>query len=188
VDKAFSSGGGNRHGRQYIGGRVRFTGEARAGLLDTCLKCIEMPFVRSESMHMPKRRAGFTLVELSAVIAIVGTLSAVALPRYVDMMRSARVARMEMARGAVTEAAQMYHMKWILAGSPARPTVLDKVPMNEMGYPTGEGIVLAAGLSATYDTRVAGVIAVDPRHPECNLAYAPETGTSVAHYAADAAC
>jgi MSHA pilin protein MshA len=139
-------------------------------------------------MHMPKRQGGFTLVELSAVIAIAGTLTAVALPRYVDMMRSARVTKMEMARSAVDQAAQVYHMRWMLAGSPAAPIVLDKVAMNAQGYPTSAGILVAAGLSDHYDTRVAGLIAADEHHPDCSLAYLPETGRSVANYAAESSC
>lgn len=139
-------------------------------------------------MRMPKSQGGFTLVELTAVIAIIGTLSAVALPKYVDMMRSARVAKMEMARGAVSESAQMYHMKWMLAGSPQAAIVLDDVPMNGRGYPTSAGIVKAAGLEDHYDTRVAGVIAADAQHPACSLAYAPETGTSVINYTDDSNC
>jgi MSHA pilin protein MshA len=139
-------------------------------------------------MHMPKRQGGFTLVELSAVIAIAGTLTAVALPRYVDMMRSARVAKMEMARSAVNQAAQVYHMRWMLAGSPAAPTLLDEVAMNAQGYPTSAGILVAAGLSDHYDTRVAGRIAADEHHPDCSLAYLPETGRSVANYAAESGC
>jgi MSHA pilin protein MshA len=137
-------------------------------------------------MHMSKPQGGFTLVELTAVIAIIGTLSVIALPRYVDLMRSARVARMEMARGAVSESAQLYHIKWMLAGSPATATVLDKVEMNEAGYPTSAGILVAAGLSEHYDTRVAGVIAVDPQHPDCSLVYAPETGKIAIHYGDEA--
>jgi MSHA pilin protein MshA len=139
-------------------------------------------------MHMSKRQGGFTLVELTAMIAVTGTLSALALPRYVDTMRSARVVKMEMARGAVNESAQMYHMKWILAGSPAKGTVLDKVQMNEAGYPTSAGILIAAGLADRYDTHVAGVIAADPQHPDCKLVYAPDTGTSVVNYADGANC
>lgn len=139
-------------------------------------------------MRMSKRQGGFTLLETTTVIAIVGTLSALTLPRYVDMMRSARVAKMEVARDAVNKSAQLYHMKWMLAGSPARATILDNVQMNETGYPTSAGIVIAAGVADHYDTRMAGVIAVDPQHPDCSLVYAPDTGTSVIHYADGSNC
>jgi MSHA pilin protein MshA len=139
-------------------------------------------------MRLPARQGGYTLLELTAVITIVGTLSAFALPRYADTMRGARVAKMEVARRAVRESAQLYHMKWMLAGSPANVTVLDKVEMNAVGYPTGAGILVAAGLAENYDTRVAGVIAADAQHPQCSLAYAPATGTSVANYADEAGC
>jgi MSHA pilin protein MshA len=139
-------------------------------------------------MQMSKRQGGFTLLELTAVITIVGTLSAVTLPRYVDMMRDARVAKMEMARGAVNKSAQLYHMKWMLAGSPATPTVLNEVQMNERGYPTSAGILVAAGVADGYDTRVAGVIAVDAHYPDCSVVYAPESGTSVIRYADGANC
>ena len=78
-------------------------------------------------MQMPKRQGGFTLLELTTVITIVGTLSAVALPRYADILRSARVAKMDVARGAVNKSAQLYHMKWMLAGSCRRaPTRLKR--------------------------------------------------------------
>lgn len=139
-------------------------------------------------MHLPKRQGGFTLLELTTVIAIAGTLSAVALPRYVDLMRDARVAKMDMARGAVGESARLYHLKWMLAGAPAAPSVIDAVEMNGNGYPTAAGILVAAGLAEGYDTRVAGVVAADPQHPGCSLAYAPDTGASVARYADGAGC
>lgn len=122
-------------------------------------------------MRMSKRQGGYTPLELTAVIAMTGTLAALALPRYVDM-----------ARGAVSESARIYHMKWMMARSPAAPTVLDDVPMNQTGYPTSAGIRVAAGNSDSYDTHAAGVIAAATQHPECRLVYAPDTGTSVVHY------
>jgi MSHA pilin protein MshA len=138
-------------------------------------------------MRTPKRQGGFTLIELTTVIAIVGTLSAVALPRYVDMMRSARVAKMDMARGAVNESARLYHMKWMMAGAPAA-AVFDDVPLNGAGYPTDAGIIVAAGIPDSYDTHLAGTIAVDAQHPDCTLVYSPDTGTSVKNYVDDTKC
>jgi MSHA pilin protein MshA len=139
-------------------------------------------------MFMSKRQGGYTLVELTAVITIIGSLSALALPRYADTLRSARIAKMEMARGAANRSAQLYHMKWMLAGSPAKETVLDKVEMSPAGYPSSAGILIAAGLADGYDTRVAGVIAVDPHHPKCSLVYVPDSGTSVVNYADESNC
>lgn len=139
-------------------------------------------------MHTPKRQGGFTLLELTTVVAIAGTLSAVALPRYVDTIRSARVAKMDIARHAVNQSAQVYHLRWMLAGSPAATTVLDEVQMNANGYPTSAGIVVAAGLADGYDTSVAGVIAIDAQHPQCSLAYQSESGTSLARYGDGAGC
>jgi MSHA pilin protein MshA len=136
-------------------------------------------------MHMPKRQAGFTLLELTTVIAITGTLSAVALPRYVDMIHDARVVKMQMAKGTVDKVAQMYHMKWLLAGSLQTTTVLDEVEMNSAGYPTNDGILIAAGVKDSYDTHIAGMIAVDSQHPDCSIKYSPVTGTGTANYAAD---
>ena len=138
-------------------------------------------------MRMSKRQGGFTLLETTSVIALVGTLTAVALPRYEDMMRSARVAKMEIARRAVNESAQVYHMRWILAGSPPA-AVIDGVQMNAAGYPTGAGILVAAGVADGYDTRLPGVIAADPQHPRCSLVYLPETGKSVVNYAGGSDC
>lgn len=139
-------------------------------------------------MHISARQGGYTLLELTAVITIVGTLSAFALPRYADTMRSARIAKMEIAHRAVAQSAQVYHLKWMLAGSPASDTVLDKVQMNAAGYPTSAGILVAAGLADNYDTRVAGVIAADAQHPACSLAYSPESGTSVLNIAGGDGC
>ncbi|HKQ49341.1 MAG TPA: prepilin-type N-terminal cleavage/methylation domain-containing protein [Phycisphaerae bacterium] len=60
---------------------------------------------------MNRNRAGFTLIELVTVIVILGILSAVALPVYLDYRTDAKIAATKGALGGVRAAIANYYAK-----------------------------------------------------------------------------
>lgn len=103
-----------------------------------------------------KRSAGFTLIELVIVILILGILSAVALPRFLNLGGDARRAKAEAIHGSVRAAAQIVRAGALVAnqtGATGSVNVDGAAITTNHGYPTANdaGIVAAANLSATDD-------------------------------------
>jgi MSHA pilin protein MshA len=59
---------------------------------------------------MPRSQQGFTLLELVLVIVIIGVLAAIALPRYLNIAQSARIAAVNSLAGAITESASNFRL------------------------------------------------------------------------------
>ena len=113
---------------------------------------------------MNKQQSGFTLIELVAVIVLLGILAVTALPRFVNLQTDARISVLEGVRGAIQGANAQIYAKSLITGVESNATATVSIGGSAavdvvFGYPAGTaaGIIAAITLdSGDIITSVAG--------------------------------
>lgn len=99
------------------------------------------------------KSAGFTLIELVAVIVLLGILSVVALPKYINISQDAHDAVAKTLYGDFKTAVDLYHYCWLASAEEANIYDLacfgnGDIDSTPLGYPLGED-TLSGGANGT---------------------------------------
>lgn len=136
-----------------------------------------------------EHRRGFTLIELLVVIVIVGILSGIAVPTYLNQVRRARTAEARTALVTVTRGSQIYRTDTGLypcnytdiAASPGNFSYMDR-PFHEIAPNYGDPVITSGDCSSTGIAWTTVALATSPAYTnnaglplECTLGIGTES-------------
>jgi MSHA pilin protein MshA len=152
-----------------------------------------------------KVQTGFTLIEMVVVIVILGILAAVAIPRFIDQAKNARISAIHGLAGSMTSAMTNAHAQYLIDSNNVATSVaaatsvsLDGASVGMAnGYPTATGISSAlpvTGFAADTTTAAPSAVFTVTNAPTtataCSVTYTPAAaaGATATVVIADAAC
>src|SRR5690554_1957428 len=75
------------------------------------------------AINATRKQAGFTIIELVAVILLLGILTATALPRFMDVTDEAHEAVVDAVEGGFTTGLALFRAQWYAEGQPVTDMV-----------------------------------------------------------------
>ncbi len=104
-------------------------------------------------------RKGFTLIELVMVIVILGILSAIAIPKFVDLTGEAKQGATKSGLGAIRSVIAIQYAKTATSGTASFPSAIttdlfadERIPTNKLNDATGVAAVGSAPGGAATST------------------------------------
>lgn len=137
-----------------------------------------------------KKQAGFTLVELVVVIAVLGILAATALPRFVNVQSKALMATGAGLQASIRSAANMARASWIAGGSSGTTIAMDgtSITVGAAGWPAQASIRSALQDTGDFSETSAGSGVFSKTSGSCTVTVTYDSSNGNAGLSSAAGC